>query len=67
MTQFEFFMTFYGLLLGLGTAELFGGFASILHERNPPRRSVENARQPFSGLHLLSRIPTPRAYVSHGS
>lgn len=40
MTQFEFFMTFYGLLLGLAVAELFGGFASILRERAPPRLGV---------------------------
>lgn len=37
MSQFEFFMTFYGLLLGLAVAELFGGFARILQERTPPR------------------------------
>ncbi|HEX8300739.1 hypothetical protein [Sphingomonas sp.] len=40
MSQFEFFMTFYGLLLGLATAELFGGFASILRERAPPRLGI---------------------------
>jgi hypothetical protein len=40
LSQFEFFMTFYGLLLGLGTAELFGGFASILRERDPPRLGI---------------------------
>lgn len=40
MSNFEFFMTFYGLLLGLGTAELFGGFASILRERDPPRLGI---------------------------
>ncbi|MES2442774.1 MAG: hypothetical protein V4574_08075 [Pseudomonadota bacterium] len=40
MTPFEFFMTFYGLLLGLATAELFGGFASILRERTPPRLGI---------------------------
>jgi hypothetical protein len=40
VSQFEFFMAFYGLLLGLGTAELFGGFASLLRERNPPRLGI---------------------------
>lgn len=30
-------MTFYGLLLGLAGAELFGGFARILQERTQPR------------------------------
>ena len=37
MSQFEFFMTFYGLLLGLAVAELFSGFARVLQERTPPR------------------------------
>lgn len=33
MSAFEFFFSFYGLLLGLSVAELVGGFARILHER----------------------------------
>ena len=33
MSAFEFFFSFYGLLLGLCVAELVGGFARILHER----------------------------------
>lgn len=37
MGQFEFFMAFYGLLLGLGVAELLGGFANLLREKSPPR------------------------------
>lgn len=37
MTQFEFFMAFYGLLLGLGVAELLGGFANLLRQKSPPR------------------------------
>lgn len=37
MSEFEFFMTFYGLLLGLGVAELLNGFANILREKSPPR------------------------------
>lgn len=32
MSAFEFFFSFYGLLLGLSVAELVGGFARILHE-----------------------------------
>lgn len=36
MSQFEFFMAFYGLLLGLGVAELLGGFANLLRERTAP-------------------------------
>ncbi|HTU13054.1 MAG TPA: hypothetical protein VMG08_19350 [Allosphingosinicella sp.] len=46
-------MTFYGLLLGLGTAELFGGFASILRERNPPRLGII---LPLVGLIALIEI-----------
>lgn len=34
MSAFEFFFSFYGLLLGLSVAELVGGFARVLHERD---------------------------------
>lgn len=34
MSPFEFFFSFYGLLLGLSVAELTGGFARLLHERH---------------------------------
>lgn len=37
MTQFEFFMTFYGLLLGLAVAELLLGFANLLRHRARPK------------------------------
>ena len=37
MSQFEFFMTFYSLLLGLGVAELMLGFANILRAKVRPR------------------------------
>ncbi|MFN7112540.1 MAG: hypothetical protein ACK4M2_12965 [Brevundimonas sp.] len=33
MSAFEFFFSFYGLLLGLSVAELVGGFARGLHEK----------------------------------
>ena len=33
MSAFEFFFSFYGLLLGLSVAALVGGFANVLHER----------------------------------
>lgn len=33
INAFEFFFSFYGLLLGLSVAELVGGFARVLHER----------------------------------
>lgn len=34
MSAFEFFFSFYGLLLGLSVAELVGGFARVLHEKD---------------------------------
>lgn len=37
MSDFEFFFSFYGLLLGLSVAELVGGFARVLHERQRVR------------------------------
>lgn len=37
MSQFEFFMTFYGLLLGLAVAELLLGFANLLRHRERPK------------------------------
>ena len=37
MSDFEFFFSFYGLLLGLSVAELTGGFARLLHERRRVR------------------------------
>ena len=37
MSAFEFFFSFYGLLLGLCVAELVGGFARIMHERKRVR------------------------------
>lgn len=37
MTSFEFFFSFYGLLLGLSVAELVGGLSRLLHERHRVR------------------------------
>lgn len=37
MSAFEFFFSFYGLLLGLSVAALVGGFAQVLHERQRVR------------------------------
>jgi hypothetical protein len=37
MSSFEFFFSFYGLLLGLSVAELVGGFSRVLHERHRVR------------------------------
>ena len=40
MDAFEFFFSFYGLLLGFSVAELVGGFARMLHERGAVRFGV---------------------------
>jgi len=37
MDRFEFFMVFYGLLLGLAVAELLRGFANIARARTRPK------------------------------
>ncbi|MEG3181991.1 hypothetical protein [Sphingomonas sp. LT1P40] len=37
MSQFEFFMTFYSLLVGLAVAELLLGFMNLLRHRQRPR------------------------------
>lgn len=37
MSPFEFFFSFYGLLLGLSVAELVGAFSRVLHERQRVR------------------------------
>lgn len=37
MSAFEFFFSFYGLLLGLSVAALVSGFAQVLHERERVR------------------------------
>lgn len=37
MSDFEFFFSFYGLLLGLSVAELVGGLSRLLHERHRVR------------------------------
>lgn len=50
MSQFEFFMAFYGLLLGLAVAELLSGFAALLRESAPPRLGVVT---PMLGLQIL--------------
>ena len=43
MSAFEFFFSFYGLLLGLSVAELVGGFARVLHERERIRVALRRA------------------------
>lgn len=53
MSQFEFFMGFYGLLLGLGVAELLGGFANILRTKVRP---VVGLMTPLLGLIVLTEM-----------
>lgn len=53
MSQFEFFMAFYGLLLGLGVAELLNGFVRLLREKTPPRLGLLT---PLVGLLLLTEM-----------
>ena len=55
MTQFEFFMTFYGLLLGLAVAELLLGFANLLRE---PVRPKLGLLTPLMGAQFLVQIMT---------
>ena len=50
MSEFEFFMAFYGLLLGLGVAELFNGFTGLLRERRIVRAGVVT---PLIGLLVI--------------
>ena len=40
MSQFEFFMSFYGLLLGLGVAQLLSGLANLIREKSSPKLGV---------------------------
>jgi len=37
MTQFEFFMSFYSLLLGLAVAELMAGFGNLIRAHRQPK------------------------------
>lgn len=53
MDRFEFFMAFYGLLLGLGVAELLAGFANILRERDRPKLGLLT---PLVGVIILTEM-----------
>jgi len=55
MSQFEFFMTFYGLLLGLAVAELLGSFANLMRE---PVRPALGLLTPLIGALFLVQIMT---------
>ncbi|MFN3667870.1 MAG: hypothetical protein ACK4VY_01025 [Brevundimonas sp.] len=55
MTQFEFFMTFYSLLLGLAVAELLLGFGGLVRARKQPRWGLLT---PLFGVILFIHIMT---------
>lgn len=55
MNHFEFFMIFYGLLLGLAVAELLGGFANLVRARTRP---VFGLLTPTLGVLLFVAIIT---------
>ena len=53
MTKFEFFMGFYGLLLGLSVAELLTGFGNLLRQRERPKWGMLT---PLAGLAVFVMI-----------
>jgi len=55
MSAFEFFFSFYGLLLGFSVAELIGGFARLVHER---KKVVFGLLTPLLGLFVAIDIAT---------
>ena len=55
MSAFEFFFSFYGLLLGFSVAELIGGFARLIHER---RKVAFGLLTPLLGLFVAIDIAT---------
>lgn len=55
MTQFEFFMAFYGLLLGLALAELLSGFGKLLRQRVRPDWGILT---PLAGVVVFVSIVT---------
>ncbi|MDQ3040300.1 MAG: hypothetical protein M3R16_10970 [Pseudomonadota bacterium] len=53
MSQFEFFMAFYGLLLGLAVAELLLGFGNLVRAARQPRWGVLT---PLLGLNIFVQL-----------
>jgi len=53
MSPFEFFFSFYGLLLGFSVAELVGGFARLIHDR---KAVVFGLLTPLLGLYVAIDI-----------
>lgn len=53
MTQFEFFMSFYSLLLGLAVAELMSGFGNLIRAHRQPDWGILT---PLAGIDLFISI-----------
>ena len=53
MTQFEFFMSFYSLLLGLAVAELMAGFGNLIRSHRQPKWGLLT---PLLGIDLFISI-----------
>jgi hypothetical protein len=62
MSQFEFFLAFYSLMLGLGVAQLLGGFGNLLRETPTPRLGLI---MPLLGLQLLLELLSNFVYAWH--
>lgn len=62
MSQFEFFLAFYSLMLGLAVAQLLGGFGNLLRETPAPRLGLI---LPLLGLQLLLELLSNFVYAWH--
>ncbi len=62
MSQFEFFLAFYSLMLGLGVAQLLNGFGNLLRETPIPRLGLI---MPLLGLQLLLELLSNFVYAWH--
>lgn len=64
MSQFDVFMSFFGLLLGLGVAELFAGFARLVRSRTRPALGLLT---PAIGLTIFLQIMGSLSDVFRGA
>ena len=62
MSQFEFFLAFYSLMLGLAVAQLLGGFGNLLRETPTPRLGIIT---PLLGAQLLLELLSNFVYAWH--
>lgn len=62
MSQFEFFLAFYSLVLGLAVAQLLSGFGNLLRETPTPRLGIIT---PLLGLQLLLELLSGFVYAWH--